>query len=84
MIEHADRVLLDGREVGVSSGNIYSYHFREALSLGCIDPDLAAPGTELIVQWGDHGRRIKDVRVTVDRFPYLSDVRNSEQEVCRG
>lgn len=78
MVEHADRVLLDGREVGVSSGTIYSYYFREALSMGCIDADLAVPGTELIVEWGDHGRRIKPVRVTVDRFPYLTEARNSE------
>ena len=74
---HADRVLLDGREVGVSSGNIYSYHFREALSMGCIDADLCAPGTELIVEWGDHGRRIKPCRVTVAQFPYNQEGRNS-------
>lgn len=78
MVEHADRVLADGRLVGVSSGSIYSYWFRENLSLGCIDEELTEPGTELVVEWGDHGKRIKDVRVTVDRFPYLDDVRNSE------
>ena len=78
MVEHADRVLLGGHEVGVSSGNIYSYHFREQLSFGCIDPELAAEGTELIVEWGDHGRRIKPVRVTVERFPYLTEPRNSD------
>jgi len=64
--------------VGVSSGNIYSCYFRENLSMGCVDPEFAAPGTELIVKWGDHGKRIKDVRVTVDRFPYLTDKRNSD------
>jgi vanillate/3-O-methylgallate O-demethylase len=78
MVEHADRVLFDGREVGVSSGNIYSYFFRESLSMGCIDAGLTAPGTELIVEWGDHGRRIKPCRVTVERFPYLTDIRNSD------
>ena len=77
LMEHADRVLLDGALVGVSSGSIYSYYFRENLSMGCIDQDLAVPGTELVVQWGDHGRRLKDVRVTVDRFPYLTEGRNS-------
>jgi len=78
MLEHADRVLRDGELVGVSSGNIYSYYFRESLSMGCVDEELAEPGTELIVQWGDYGQRIKDVRVTVDRFPYLRAERNSE------
>ncbi len=28
------------------------------------------------MQWGDHGRRIKDVRATVERFPYLTEDRN--------
>jgi len=78
MVEHADRILDAGELVGVSSGSIYSYYFRENLSMGCIDQKLAEPGTELVVQWGDYGHPIKDVRVTVDRFPYLSDVRNSE------
>jgi vanillate/3-O-methylgallate O-demethylase len=31
---HADHILKDGREVGVSSGTIYSYYFREVLSMG--------------------------------------------------
>jgi vanillate/3-O-methylgallate O-demethylase len=78
MLEHADQVLKDGRIAGVSSGNIYSYFFRECLSMGCVDPGFTAPGTELIVRWGNHGKRIKEVRVTVDRFPYLTDERNSE------
>ena len=64
--------------MGVSSGTIYSYFYRETLSHGCIDSTLAVPGTELIVEWGDHGRRIKPVRVTVERFPYLEAERNSE------
>ena len=42
------------------------------------DPELAVEGTELIVEWGDHGRRIKPVRVTVERFPYLTEPRNSD------
>ena len=32
---------------------------------------LAEPGTEVVVKWGDHGGRIKDVRATVARYPYL-------------
>lgn len=82
MLEHADRVLKDGKLVGVSSSTIYSYHFRECISMGCIDESLTTPGTELVVQWGDHGGRIKDVRVTVDRFPLLSEERNSDVETA--
>jgi glycine cleavage system aminomethyltransferase T len=75
---HADRVVQDGREVGVSSGNIYSYHIRESLSLDCIDAEFRAPGTELIVDWGDNGKRIKPCRVTVAQFPCNQEGRNSE------
>lgn len=78
MIEHADRVLKDGQLVGISSSTIYSYYFRECISMGCVDEELTAPGTELVVQWGEPGGRIKDVRVTVDRFPMLSANRNSD------
>ena len=41
LLAHADHILKDGREVGISSGTIYSYYFREVLSMGCIDVDLA-------------------------------------------
>ena len=82
-LSHADHILRDGREVGVSSGTIYSYHYREVLSMGCIDLDQSAIGTEVVVQWGDHGRRIKDVRATVERFPYLTEGRNDRLDAAR-
>ena len=66
---HADHVCKDGREVGASSGNIYSYYVRQSLSMGCINADLTAQGGELTVAWGDHDGRIKQVRATVERFP---------------
>lgn len=75
---HADHVLNAGRHVGVSSGTIYSYFFREVLSMGTVDRDSSQIGTEVIVKWGDHGQRIKDVRATVDRFPYLTEGRNDQ------
>ena len=34
------------------------------------------------MQWGDHGGRIKDVRATVERFPYLTDPRNSDVDTA--
>jgi glycine cleavage system aminomethyltransferase T len=75
---HADHVLVDGREVGYSSGTIYSSAFREFLSLGCIDIDASRIGKEVMVQWGDHGGAIKGIRATVSRFPYLEDGRNRD------
>jgi len=75
---HADHVLKDGRSIGVSSGTIYSYFYRQVISLGTIEIGEAEIGNEVVVQWGDHGRRIKDVRATVERYPYVSEDRNSE------
>jgi glycine cleavage system aminomethyltransferase T len=82
-LAHADHLLKDGRQIGYSSGTIYSYYFREVLSLACIDVDAAALGTEVTVQWGDFGGRIKNVRATVQRFPYLQEARNSEVDATR-
>jgi glycine cleavage system aminomethyltransferase T len=78
---HADHVLKDGRDIGVSSGTIYSYANREVLSLGCLDLAEARIGNEVAVQWGDHGGRIKSVRAVIERFPYLQDGRNSDVDV---
>jgi len=82
-LAHADHILKDGREIGVSSGTIYSYYFREVLSMACIDISEAKIGNEVIVQWGDHGKRIKNVRATVERFPYLSEGRNDQVDAAR-
>jgi glycine cleavage system aminomethyltransferase T len=78
---HADHIEKDGQRIGISSGTIYSYYFREVLSMGCIDLDASQIGTEVIVQWGDHTGKIKNVRATVARFPYLTEGRNSDLDV---
>jgi vanillate/3-O-methylgallate O-demethylase len=52
------------------------------LSLGSIGVEQAEIGNEVVVRWGDHGRRIKDVRATVERFPYLADPRNSDVDTA--
>jgi glycine cleavage system aminomethyltransferase T len=78
---HADHVLVDGRPIGYSSGTVYSSTFREFLSHGCIDIEASRIGNEVVVQWGDHGGAIKNVRATVARFPYLSEGRNSDLDV---
>ncbi|KQP69984.1 aminomethyltransferase [Microbacterium sp. Leaf288] len=68
---HADRVIVGDEFVGVSSAVAYSYYYREMLSLSTIDIPLSEVGTEVIIEWGDAGRRIKRIRATVERFPYL-------------
>ena len=78
MNSHADHLLKDGKPIGWSSGTIYSYFFREVISHACLDVEQAEIGNEVVVQWGDFGGRIKDVRATVERYPYLSEGRNSD------
>ena len=78
VLAHADHILKDGREVGYSSGTIYSYYYRQNMSMAVIDREYAEIGTPVTIQWGDHGGRIKDVRATVERFPYLTEGRNDQ------
>jgi len=83
----ADRVLVDGEDVGVATMRGYSYYFRTMLSLCVIDPDYAEPGTEVTVIWGegenppsptveDHVQ--KEVRATVVPTPYKEDRRRAD------
>ncbi|MCE5252599.1 MAG: aminomethyl transferase family protein [Actinomycetia bacterium] len=77
----ADKVLKNGKEVGVSSGRVYSYYFRQMLSLCSIDVEHSELGTEVEVLWGDPGTRQKAVRATVSRFPFLNENRNETVDV---
>ena len=79
---HADHVLKEGRPIGISSGTAYSYYYRQVMSHGILDVDETDIGNEVIVQWGDHGKRIKDVRATVERFPYLKEHRNDQVDTA--
>ncbi|GGG26822.1 glycine cleavage system protein T [Rhodococcoides trifolii] len=69
--DHADKVTVDGRQVGVSSLAVYSYYYREMLSHSTIDVDLADIGTQVVLHWGYADGRIKHIRATVERYPYL-------------
>ena len=62
---------VDGKDVGVSAAGVYSYYYREMISQCTIDLEHAEVGSEVILHWGDHGQRIKEIRATVARFPYL-------------
>lgn len=50
---HADRVEANGRIVGISTWTGYTANERAMLSLGTIDAEFAAPGTEVTVVWGE-------------------------------
>ncbi len=77
----ADKVLKDGKVVGVSSGRANSFYYRRMISLCSVDTEHSAPGTELSVLWGDPGTRQKEIRATVARFPYFDENRNQALDV---
>src|SRR5690606_32842273 len=50
---HADRIEANGKVVGISTWTGYSANVRRILSLATIDAELAEPGTEVTVIWGE-------------------------------
>ncbi len=78
---HADHVIKDGKEIGFSSSTIYSYYYREVISHCVIDIDQAELGNKVTVLWGDYGKKIKEIRATVVRFPYLDLPRNEKYDL---
>ncbi len=50
-----DRVMKDGKRVGLSTYTAYTYNERAILSLGCVDVAHSEPGTEVSVVWGEEG-----------------------------
>ena len=72
---YADKVLSDGKLVGVSTSRGYSYYFREMLSLCTIDISCSEPGTNVTVVWGNPGEPQCEIRATVAQAPYKQDNR---------
>jgi hypothetical protein len=51
------------------------------LSQCVIDIGEAEIGNEVILHWGDYGKRIKQIRATVERFPYLDLPSNRDYDL---
>lgn len=77
-IYYQHQVLKDGKMVGVSMWRTYTLHYRETISICCIDAELAEIGTEVALVWGDIGQRQIEIRAKVERFPYLDLVPNKD------
>ena len=81
-----DKVMLDGRLVGLSMFTGYSHNDRCGLSLGVLDADIEL-GSELTLVWGEENggttkptverHRQCEVRVRVAPAPYSKDARDS-------
>lgn len=85
----ADLVLRDGRQVGMSMFNGYSYNERCMLSLGVVDPGVEV-GDVLTLMWGEpdggsgktstERHRQAEIRVRVSPTPYAREVREHYAE----
>lgn len=64
----------DGNVIGISAVPTYSSHFKVMVSHAIIDVDKIEQGKEVLVQWGDYGKRIKNLRATIENFPYIHGV----------
>lgn len=83
----ADKVLKNGKEIGVSTGRGYSYYFKKMISLCTIDIEHSEPGTEVTIIWGEGGNPPnpkvephvqKEIKATVASAPYKDDRRRSD------
>jgi glycine cleavage system aminomethyltransferase T len=82
-----DKVLKDGKMVGVSTFSGYSSNESSMLSLAMVDIDQSEPGTEVTLVWGEEGggsakpvveRHVQtEIRATVGPAPYAEVVRTS-------
>jgi vanillate/3-O-methylgallate O-demethylase len=78
-----DKVVKDGRTIGVSTYTGYTYNERAIVSLGVVDVEHSEPGTPVSVVWGEEGGGTKkptverhaqtEIRATVAPVP-ISDV----------
>ena len=51
-----DKVLKDGKTVGLSTYTGYTYNERAIISLAVVDSEHSEPGTKLTLVWGEEGR----------------------------
>jgi glycine cleavage system aminomethyltransferase T len=73
-----DQVLVAGRPAGASTGRTLSPHLRATISLGVIEREYAAPGTEVTVLWGRAGTPQREIRATVAALPFKPDHRRTD------
>ena len=81
-----DKVVKDGKTVGVSTYTGYTYNERSIISLAVVDVAHSEPGTPVSVFWGEEGGGTKkptverhnqvEIRATVAPVP-ISDVARS-------
>ncbi|RGD64050.1 hypothetical protein DXA98_12900 [Lachnospiraceae bacterium OF09-6] len=71
----------DGKVIGLSSSAVYSSHYHKMISECTIDMEYAKEREEVIVKWGDYGKRIKDIRAVIAKFPLNDLVENKDYDI---
>jgi vanillate/3-O-methylgallate O-demethylase len=80
-----DKVLKDGKMVGVSTYTGYTYNERAMISLAVVDVEQSEPGTAVTLVWGEEARGSskptverhaqREIRATVAAAPYAEVAR---------
>jgi vanillate/3-O-methylgallate O-demethylase len=82
-----DKVVKDGKTIGLSTYTGYTYNERAMVSLAMLDPKYSEPGTEVTLVWGEEGRGStkptverhvqSNIRATVAPVPISDVARNA-------
>ena len=88
-----DKVVKNGKTVGLSTYTGYTYNERSWLSLGIMNNAEAVPGTEVTLVWGEEGRgstkptverhKQLEIRAIVSPVPYGKQAQTSYHEGWR-
>ncbi len=88
-----DKVLKDGRTVGLSTYTGYTYNERAMVSLAIVNNELSEPGTEVTLVWGEEGggspkptverHKQTEIRATVAPAPISEVARVAYRPVAR-
>lgn len=77
---HQDYVMDgEGNVIGISAVPTYSSHFHTMIAHAILDVEQIEEGREVLVQWGDYGKRIKNLRATIAKFPYIHGVMDNRE-----
>lgn len=69
----------EGNVIGIASNPTCSSHYRTTICHAIIDCDQIEEGKEVILKWGDYGKKIKDIRAVITRYPYMNDVGSNQK-----
>ena len=78
-IYRADKVFVNGKEIGHSAGRTNSYYYKRMISLAFLEKEYAVEGTPVTILWGTPGKRQMEIRATVAKFPYNEEFGRNEK-----